>query len=116
MRSQPQPIAKPFPQALSGPELRRQNRAFRNTGGVSPGNRNHGFVPAFMDHDTGLVYAACHSDGRPAAMHILEGLPDCLVTHRDGEGRAVRLKESVEAGFLRNGCFFTRTEAARAVA
>lgn len=115
MNRQPLPISNQFPCPLSVAELRRQNRVFANTGGVSSGNRDRGFVPAFIDRDTGMIYPACHRDGRPAPMHILDGLPRALVSHRDAQGRAVRLKASVEAGFLRAGRFFTRSEAARAV-
>ena len=116
MNSQPQRTSIPFTGSLSVAELHRQNEVFAQSGGVSAGNRQHGFLPAFMDHDTGLVYTACHRDGRPAPMHILDGLPDFLVTQRDPQGRPIGIKESVEAGFLRAGRFFTRSEAARAVA
>ena len=60
---------------LSARTLRQQNRAFRGTGGVSAENRALGFAPAFLDTQTGAVYRACFADGRPAPMHLLEGLP-----------------------------------------
>jgi len=70
------------PVGLTDKALRRQNRVFRDTGGVSAGNRAQGFAPAFMDTQTGVVYRACFADGRPAPMHLLEGLPSALVVER----------------------------------
>ena len=62
-------------QCLSKAVLVEQNRRFLRTGGVSVGNRGHGFHPAFVDRETGTVYIARFTDGRPAPMHILDGLP-----------------------------------------
>ena len=116
MSNQPRPTRRPLQAPLSGAELRRQNCIFGNSGGVSAANREQGFVPAFLDRDTGAVYRARYRDGTLAPMHILDGLPGSLVVSRDFQGRATQLKESVEAGFLRGGRFFTRSEAVRAVA
>ncbi|MCP5450554.1 MAG: hypothetical protein H6972_08395 [Gammaproteobacteria bacterium] len=96
--------------------LRRQNQVFRGTGGVSAENRTLGFVPAFLDTQTGAVYRACFADGRPAPMHLLDGLPSAVVVSRDATtGRVTALKSSVQAGFLRAERFYTREQAAAAL-
>jgi hypothetical protein len=73
--------------------LRQQNRAFRGTGGVSAENRALGFAPAFLDTQTGAVYRACFADGRPAPMHLLEGLPPTLVVAHEA-GRNIARREA----------------------
>ena len=93
--------------------LAEQNRAFIGTRGVSQGNRNDGFEPAFRDRVSGVVYRSCFADGRPAPMHLLEGLPGHLAVSRDACGNITGVKSRVEAGFLRDGAFYTRDEAAR---
>lgn len=94
----------------------RKTSQLPGAGGFSQGNRRAGFVPAFLDTSTGRVYASCFADGRPASMHFLEGLPEELVRARDALGRVRALKESVVAGFVRGSDFFTREQAALAVA
>lgn len=93
-----------------------ENRAFEGTGGVSGHNREHGFVPAFRDSLTGIVYASRNPDGTPAICHRLDGLPDELAAERDESGRIISVRPSVVAGFERNGRFYTREQAAAAVA
>jgi len=100
---------------LSPTELRRQNRHFANTGGVSQLSTGRGFLPAFLDQATGISYLARYPDGRPAPMHLLEGLPEELIQRRGHSGRVHSLKASVVAGFVRRGRFFTREQAARAL-
>lgn len=107
------PSARPEP-VLTTRTLRRQNQMFRGTGGVSAENRTLGFVPAFRDTQTGEVYRACFADGRPAPMHLLDGLPPTVVASRDSTGRVIALKSSVQAGFLRAERFYTREQAAAA--
>jgi hypothetical protein len=46
-------------------------------------------------------------------MHLLCCLPEEWVTGRDERGQIVALKDSVIAGFVRDGTFYTREEAAR---
>ncbi len=103
------------PAGLTAEALRRQNRVFRGTGGVSAGNRAQGFAPAFRDTRTGTVYRARFADGRPAPAHLLEGLPPALVVERDAGGRATALHAAVTAGFVRGTRFFTREQAALAM-
>jgi hypothetical protein len=100
------------PTALTAEALRRQNRRFRGTGGVSAGNRAWGFVPAFLDTATDRIYRACFADGRPAPMHLLEGLPPAVVAARDAAGRPIALQPTVRAGFVRDERFYTREQAA----
>jgi hypothetical protein len=95
--------------------LRQQNQVFRGTRGVSAGNRSQGFAPAFLDTLTGMIYRACFADGRPAPMHLLDGLPPALVMARDASGRVTAVYPSVMAGFVRDAQFFTREQAAALV-
>ena len=95
--------------------LIRENRRFSGTGGVSQVNRTRGFRPAFRDRRTGVVYPSCDANGRPAAIHLFDGLPGELVERRDARGQVIAVSALVESGFLRDGRFFTRAEAAAAV-
>jgi len=89
-----------------------ENAAYAGTGGVSEGNRAHGFAPGFLDTETGAVYRSRDADGRLVAIHRLDGLPGHLVEARTPEGRVARVKSSIVSGFLRAGRFYTRSEAA----
>lgn len=100
---------------LTSLELRWQNRRFQGTGGVSAENRSLGFAPAFLDTATDRIYRACFADGRPAPMHLLEGLPPAVVAARDAAGRVIALKPTVLAGFVREDRFYTREQAAAQV-
>lgn len=100
---------------LTRSKLIGENIPFAGTAGISDSNRDRGFRPAFRDRQTGAVYPSCHADGRPAAIHLFEGLPAELVEQRDAQGRVVALRAGVEAGFLRAGRFFTRAQAATVV-
>lgn len=95
--------------------LIRENRRFAGTGGVSHANRAQGFRPAFRDRRTGAVYLSCYANGQPAAIHLFDGLPGELVEGRDARGQVIAVSALVESGFLRDGQFFTRAEAAAAV-
>jgi hypothetical protein len=98
-------------QSLSNHELRRQNSVFKNTGGISEENRADGFHPAFYDSQHERVELARFSDGTPAPVHTLDGVPNDWVTERDRSGRVVTVKSSIIAGFIRNGVFYTREQA-----
>ena len=95
--------------------LRRQNQEHAGTGGRSEANRDLGFQPAFLDFETQVIYRSRFADGRPAPVHVLDGLPDEVVADRAESGRVVTAKATLIAGFMRNGYFYTRTAAARAV-
>ena len=97
---------------LSPVVLRHENQRHAGTGGVSRNNRDCGFVPAFQDARTGRTYRSCFSDGRPAPMHLLEGLPGHLL---EGSSDQLRARSGVVSGFLHRGEFLTRAEAAAAL-
>lgn len=114
------PIKLDHQSQLSGPILsprllRQQNNFWRHRGGVSAENCTCGFVPAFKDTETGNVYLSCFRDGRPAPVHVLDGLPDELVLARGVSGIVSKVKSTVMAGFVRCNRFYTRDEAAQAL-
>jgi hypothetical protein len=96
--------------------LHEQNRRFRGTGGVSHSNCSAGFLPAFCDLDTGRAERSRFAGGAPAPVHLLCGLPEDWVVARDAAGAVTAVKASVVAGFVRDGCFYTREQAAQALA
>ena len=73
------------------------------------------FQAAFLDFGTQAIYPSRYADGRPAPLHVLDGLPEHLVVDRAVDGRVVATKASLIEGFVRNGFFYTRRAAARAV-
>jgi len=101
--------------AMTPDQLVSEKAAYRNTGGVSERNGSQGFIPAFMDRDTGIVYLSRNDDGTTACCHRVDTLPESLVVSRHGDGRVQTIKASVVAGFERDGRFYTRDEAAREV-
>ncbi len=101
---------------LSVRRLREDHQRLRGTGGVSQENSALGFVPAFRDGATGLVYRSRYSDGRPAPMHVLDGLPAALIVQRTTSGQVTAVRSSVTAGFVKAGQFYTRAQAASALA
>ena len=92
--------------------LEEQNRLFADTKGVSTGNRQHRFIPAFRDEKTGRVEIARFSNGEPAPAHLICGLPEEWAVDRDESGEICRVKGSIIAGFVRDNTFYTRKEAA----
>jgi hypothetical protein len=102
-------------QPLSDEMLGRENRQFTGSGGLSEQNRAYGFIPAFYNTQSRKAMASCFANGTPAHIHVLEGLPQEWVVQRDTFGRVVAAKDSVIAGFLYQGEFYTREQAALAV-
>lgn len=96
--------------------LERETEAFRGSGGISQENRCLGFRPAFLDTITRVIYPSRFANGVPAPFHLIDGLPDEAVDRRDACGRVIALKSSVVSGFVREGHFYTRDEAAAACA
>ena len=96
--------------------LAEENRQYLGTGGVSEGNRTSGFVPAFLNKVTGDVYLSCFSNGRPAPVHMLDGLPANTVLKSLVTGRAYALRDGVISGFILGRRFYTREEACLMVA
>ena len=95
--------------------LRKENLVYRGTGGVSAGNRQLGFIPAFCDTVTGEVELSRLPNGNPAPMHLLESLPEKWIVRRLDANQVAAIKRTVIAGFLRAGVFYTRAQAARHV-
>ena len=98
--------------AMTETTLAIENARYRGTGAVSEENRCRGFRAAFMDRETRAVHIVRFADGRTAPCHVLDGLPAELVLARDAVGRVKRVKASVVSGFVRDGRFYTREEAA----
>lgn len=97
---------------MNSRSLSLQNLAFRGTKGVSQNNREDGFKPAFMNQKTGQVELARFGDGSPAPVHLIDGLPDEWAASRSEDGTVVCLHAEIEAGFVRDGVFYSREEAA----
>jgi hypothetical protein len=96
--------------------LKAENRIFDGTRGVSANNREQGFLPAFLDTSTGRVFLSRFTSGEPAPVHLLDGLPNEVVLFRSLAGRITAVKSTVMAGFIRGERFYTREEAAQALA
>lgn len=103
-------------QAMNTTILRLENQRYQGTGGISAGNRASGFRPAFRDAQTAVVYLSCFADGEPAPFHLLDGLPDEVVLGRNETGRVYAVKETLVSGFVLDGCFYTREQAAHKLA
>jgi hypothetical protein len=85
---------------------------YRGTGGVSGIDRSLSFQPAFIDRETCTVHLSRFLDGGLAPCHLLNGLPPELVLARNERGDVTRVKDSVVSGFVHDGHFYTRDEAA----
>ena len=101
---------------MSAELLKQENELHAGTGGRSPENRDLGFRPAFLDFETQVIYPSRFADGRPAPVHVLDGLPEEVIVDRTPAGRVVAAKASLISGFVRNGFFYTRSAAAKAAA
>lgn len=98
---------------MSEQVLHRENVEFMGTGGRSQENTSVGFRPAFQDSETLMVYPSRFADGRPAPMHLLDGLPSDVVLTRTPSGRVATVKATIVSGFTLDGRFYTREAAAR---
>jgi len=96
--------------------LAKENQKYKGTGGVSEYNRAFGFVPAFYNMVTGEVYLSCFANGRPAPVHLLDGLPSHAVLKSVVTGKAYALQDAVISGFVLGKRFYTREEARLAFA
>ena len=102
------------PLKLDAHKLRIENRQFARTCGLSANNADHNFVPAFRNEETGEIAVARFADGRIAPMHLIINLPEAWATARNARGQISAVLDCVIAGFVRDGQFFTRAEAAAA--
>lgn len=94
-------------QVLASRGLRQQNRVYEELGSSS---RDAGLVPAFLDQATGLTHLSTFDDGKPAPIHVLDGLPEPLVVRRSRDGKATAGHGIRVAGFLKDREFFTRAQ------
>ncbi len=95
--------------------LEEENKRFADSPGISNNNRENGFVPAFQDTRSGCCRISRFSDGSPAPIHVLEGLPDEWMEEGELNGRVISICPHIVSGFLRNGRFYTREEASEAI-
>ncbi len=95
--------------------LRKENLDYVGTGGVSQENHSSGFLPAFYDLLTGCGHFSRFVNGTLAPIHVLDGLPEEWIIERDQSGKVHSVKDSVIAGFIRDGYFYTREQAAQYV-
>jgi hypothetical protein len=102
--------------ALTELALLNENALFANSGGISQHNRSLGFCPGYLNQATGEIAPSRYADGRLAPIHVLAGLPESWVESRDASGHVLAIDAAVVSGFIRNGCFYTREQAARAAA
>lgn len=92
-------------------KLINENVCFKDTGGVSAGNREHHFIPAFLDFETGAIYISSFRNGRPAPIHLYDGLPPHLVVSFNSVNKPIKVKPSVVSGFVHEQRFYTREQA-----
>ena len=97
---------------MNNQTLRMENLAFGGTRGVSENNVDHGFKPAFMDERTGRVEIARTRVGLPATCHLIDWLPRDWARSINDAGRITSLRPEIVSGFVRDGTFYTREEAA----
>ena len=92
--------------------LQQENEAYRGTRGVSENNRDRGFQPAFRDSDTGRIEVSRLQSGEPATMHIISWLPQEWAAETAADGAVMALKPGIDCGFVSDGVFYTREQAA----
>ncbi|MCG6864340.1 MAG: hypothetical protein LJE58_02820 [Thiogranum sp.] len=102
-------------QSYTTAALEKENRVFSGTPGVSRENRGSGFRPAFCDTESGRVELSRFANGLLAPVHLFDGLPESWIVAGDATAGVTAIKQSVVAGFERDGCFYTRKQAAEAV-
>ncbi|WP_246194861.1 hypothetical protein [Allochromatium palmeri] len=98
---------------LTDMALRGENRLYANTSGVSRNNARLGFRPGYLNRRSGECVLSRFSDGTPAPIHVLDGLPASWVRARDDTGHVVAVDAEVVSGFVREDRFYTREEAVR---
>lgn len=103
------------PHLIACARLASENLEYAGTGGVSQNNHEYGFIPAFRDEDSQKVVLSKLANGQIAPIHVLEGIPSSWFLTEKGSDRSAFLKESITSGFVRQGQFYTRKQAAAAV-
>lgn len=92
--------------------LELENLAFGTTAGVSRNNSEAGYIPAFLDKKTGLIEISRLKNGCPSSIHIISWLPKKWASSLASDGSVQSLRLGIIAGFVRDGIFYTREEAA----
>lgn len=77
--------------------------------------RVSGFLPAFYDRATMTVEVSRFTNGALAPVHLLDSVPADWVAKRCANGKIVALKESIAAGYLCDGFFYSPDEVAIAL-
>lgn len=77
--------------------------------------RARGFQPAYKDNATGTVYLSVDNEGKPAPIHLLQSLPRELIIQSPDSDKVLAIKDSVIAGFVKDGKFYSRSQAASAL-
>ena len=96
--------------SMSQSQVEQQRNVFDQLGGAVFRDASFGFMPAFLDLNTRETHLSAYKDGQPAVVHLLDGLPQYWVSEWGTDGRAVALKSTVIAGFMRNSRFYTINE------
>ena len=91
-----------------------ENAVYLGSAGRSEENTGLGFAPAFYDFSTATTYRSRFADGSDAPFHTLDGLPEAMIVRRAPSGRVLSAKPTLISGFVRDGFFYTRGNAARA--
>jgi len=66
-----------------------------------------GLMPAFMNVNTRETHLSSYRDGKPAVVHVLDGVPRAWIEAWGQDGRAISLKPGIVAGYMRAGRFYT---------
>ena len=89
-----------------------ESARFVGSCGDSATATQHHFLPAFCNRADGRVELAKLPNGQNAPMHLICALPEAWASKCDSDGTVVELIDGIVAGFVRNGHFYTREEAA----
>jgi len=86
-------------------------KQFKGTGGISSENK---LTAGFRHKKTGEIFEAKDETGRNTSIHLLGGIPAKYVTEVDPrDGVTIAVSGDIEAGFIKDGKFLTREEAAQ---
>ncbi len=100
---------------LTRARLAWENQRHKKTRGISQNCHHAGYAPAFQNRLTGETRMSTFADGSPAAVHLLDGLPDHWVISRDADNHVTEVLDTVVSGFVRDGVFFTREQVAQRI-
>lgn len=95
---------------LSQTQVNQQYYNYRQSGSTIFSDAAFGFMPAFMDIITEEIHLSTYDDGKPAVLHVLDGLPVSWIDVWGEDGRADSVRTGVIAGFMRGGHFYTIDE------